>query len=86
MFSPVLLQAAAAQKKVISFEPGLTLADPLPTNHAGITRQVLTKEALKEIIKNYIEGQMSSPLIDIRSLWPAGATSRVLSIVEELVR
>src|SRR3989344_2870532 len=43
MFSPVLIQARVAGKRVISYEPCLRGTDPLATNRLGLTKKLTTE-------------------------------------------
>ena len=84
MFSPVLIQAAVAGKAVLSYEPGLVGEDPLPTNRLRLTRCAHSAEELRVALELYSFGTWSASRVDIRSLWPSGATERVVQVVDSL--
>jgi hypothetical protein len=85
MSSPVLLQASAAGKRVLSYEPGLSGNDMLVSNRVGVTRRISSKEELKEMLIAYSEGKIPLPSSDMREFWPSGATSRVVEVIKNLV-
>ena len=85
MFSPVLIQAAAAGKKVLSYEPGLIGPDPLATNRIGITRKVQNKNALYEVFTEYVAGRYASVIADVSALWPRGAVQRIIHVIDDVV-
>lgn len=81
MFSPVLMQARAAGKRAISYLPHLAQGDPLPTNRIGLTTAVYEYGELRDAL-------MHAPGEDtpsFRELFPAGATERVLGVIDELL-
>jgi hypothetical protein len=81
MLSPVLIQARAAGKSVLSYEPGLMTGDPLVSNRLGITTRVSSPAELDTAVAMYASGITSETLNDVRSVWPIGATERVLDVV-----
>ncbi len=81
-FSPVLMQAAAAGKQVLSFQPGLTGEDPLPSNRLGLTRRVTSEAELEACLQEYAAGGRPGAPGDIGNLLPKDATERVLSVLE----
>lgn len=83
MFSPVLIQAAAAGKKVLSYEPGLKGKDPLITNRNGITRRVCNDAELREALNDFALGKLQSDVVDTNKLWKRGATERIVQIIDE---
>jgi hypothetical protein len=82
--SPVLMQAAAAGKKVLSYEPNLAGKDPLVSNRVGVTPLVNRKEDLQEALMNYSQGVWSYRARSMREVWPVGATERVVEVVNRL--
>ena len=84
MCSPVLMQAAAAGKKVLSYEPDLAGEDPLVSNRVGVTVRIENEEALADALVKYVRGEWSFATRSLREVWPTGATERVVSIVREL--
>ena len=82
MFSPVLIQAAAAGKRVLSYEPGLKREDPLATNHLGLTKKLATERELDEALKKYAAGELSAATLNADALWPKGATERILQVID----
>jgi hypothetical protein len=87
MSSPVLMQAATAGKKVLSYEPGLAGEDPLVSNRVGVTTRIESQTALSEALAAYAGGRMlpfqTRPL---REVWPIGATERVVAVVHALAQ
>lgn len=86
MSSPVLMQAAAAGKKVLSYEPNLPGADPLVSNRAGVTTRIADKAALADALSKYARGEWPFANRPLREVWPAGATARVLQTVRALAK
>lgn len=84
IFSSVLIQAAAAGKYVISYEPGLIVEDPLATNRLGITKKVAAKADLEEVLKDYAANGPTPTMPDMGMLWPKGATERVAQIMNNM--
>lgn len=84
MFSPVLLQALAAGKPVISYEPGLTGVDPFPTNRLGLTKRLDSEPELAEALRNYAEGKLKSVPVDLSAFWPSGAAESIADYCEKL--
>jgi hypothetical protein len=84
MFSPVLIQAAAAGKRVLSYEPGLKGEDPLATNSLGLTRKVTTETELRESLNAYVAGELPATTVDTDKLWPRGATERIVQIIDRM--
>lgn len=85
MFSPVLIQAAAAGKRVVSYEPGLIGSDPLATNRMGLTRKLSSEDELRDALAVYARGEWRSAQLDPSALWPKGAAERILQIVDTLI-
>ena len=83
--SPVLMQAAAADKKVLSYEPGIVGEDPLVSNRVGVTTRVETVKALVDAFSAYSRGEWPFVTRHLRDVWPAGATERVVEAVRSLV-
>src|SRR5262249_51608640 len=83
--SPVLLQAAAAGKKVLSYEPELTGDDPLVSNRVSVTTRIDSKEQLAKSLEAYVRGQWSFETRSMRDIWPMGATERVVQVIHDLV-
>lgn len=86
IFSPVLMEAAAAGKKVLSYELGLVGKDSLVSNRVGVTTLVETKEALANALVAYARGEWPFTVRPLREVWPEGATERVLQEVHALAR
>ena len=84
MFSPVLIQAAAAGKPVLSYQPGGT-RDPLPTNRLGLTRKASGREQLREALAEYAAGTYQSAPVRVGDLWPKGATERIVNVIDRLI-
>lgn len=85
MFSPVLIQAAAAGKAVISYEPHLEGADPLPTNRLGLTHCAYNEESLSALLHLYEKGKLEASRLDIHSIWPPGALDRILAVMDTML-
>lgn len=85
MSSPVLMQAAAADKKVLSYEPRLIGKDPLVSNRVGVTTRIENKEELAKALTAYSRGEWPFTVRPLREVWPAGATERVLGAVHALI-
>ncbi len=85
MSSPVLMQAAAAGKKVVSYEPVLTGQDPLVSNRFGVTTRIETKEMLASAFSAYTRGEWPFVTRPLRGVWPTGATERVVRAVHTLI-
>lgn len=83
--SPVLMQAAAAGKKVLSYEPDLAGPDPLVSNRVGVTTRIDSKEALQSALASYAKGEWPFKVRPLREVWPAGATERVVGAVLALM-
>lgn len=84
--SPVLMQATAAGKKVLSYEPNLAGADPLVSNRVGVTTRIENKEELAKALVAYTDGEWPFTVRPLREVWPTGATERVVEQVLALVR
>lgn len=82
--SPVLMQAAAAGKRVLSYEPELIGADPLVSNRVGVTIRIPTKEALVAALARYAKGEWPFVGRPLREVWPVGSTERVVGEVHAL--
>ena len=85
MVSPTLIQAAAAGKRVVSYEPGLVGADSLVSNPCGVTRRLLTAAELAAELGDYAAGKPAPAAEDFRKFWPSGATERVVEEVLALI-
>ncbi len=85
MFSPVLIQARAAGKYVLSYEPGITGGDPLATNRLGLTTKLSTEDELQSALAIYAAGQRPPTALDISTIWPRGAAERILQVIDSLV-
>lgn len=83
--SPVLMQAAAADKKVLSYEPYLIGKDPLVSNRARVTTRIENKEMLADTLSAYARGEWPFTTRPLREIWSAGATERVVAVVHSLV-
>ena len=83
MFSPVLMQAALAGKPAISYQSGQIEEDPLPTNALGITKRVESNSELIRWIQSYERGEILPK--SAVGLFPAGATERVVEVIDELL-
>lgn len=84
MFSTTLLQAAAAGKRIVSYQPGMLLHDPLITNRLGITRKVATEEELAQAFIEYADGMLPRVETPLKMFGPPGAVGRVIAILDEL--
>ena len=82
--SPTIMQATAAGKKALSYEPKLAGKDPLVSNRVGVTTRIVNKEALKDAFMQYGRGTWPFKNRPMREVWPAGATERVVEVVREL--
>jgi hypothetical protein len=85
MISPTLIQAAAAGKRVVSYEPGLVGADSLVSNRCGVTRRLDTPAGLAAELGDYAAGKPAPAAEDFRKFWPSGATERVVEEVLALI-
>ena len=85
MFSPVLIQAAAAGKKVLSYQPGLTKTDPLITNRIGVTRKTNDENGLEKALDEYVQEVYRTTDINVEKIWPRGATERILQVIDNLL-
>ncbi len=85
MFSPVLMQSALAGKPTISYQPDRTGDDPLPTNALGITIAPKDKTELADLLAAYVNGTFPHPASRIETLWPKGATARVVGVIDGLL-
>lgn len=83
--SPVLIQAVAAGKRVLSYEPELTDKDSLVSNRAGVTTRIETREALADALSAYTRGEWPFTERPLRDVWSAGATERVVEAVHALL-
>jgi len=86
MNSVVLLQAVAAGKPVLSYEPGLKGPDPLVSNRLGVTRSVHSSAELADALERYASGTLPVPERSMRDVWPPGATERVVEAALSLIR
>ena len=84
MFSPVLLQAAVAGKNVLSYQPGLTGKDPLPTNALGITKRAGSEEELRTFLTAYERGENLGIARGIQDFLAKDATERVIAVIDAL--
>lgn len=85
MFSPVLMQAAFAGKPTVSFQPGSTGDDPLPTNALGLTQLAKNEEELRSLIQKYQERTFPQSKQTADNLWPKDATERVVAVIDSLL-
>ncbi|PIR83416.1 hypothetical protein COU19_00445 [Candidatus Kaiserbacteria bacterium CG10_big_fil_rev_8_21_14_0_10_56_12] len=83
--SQVLLQAAAADKKVLCYEPVLEGPDELVSNRIGVTTRIESPEELRAALHQYAEGKWPYQTKPVHEVWPAGATERVIVVLDELV-
>ncbi len=81
MVSPTLIQAAAAGKRVVSYEPGLTGPDTLVSNRFGVTRRLNSAAELAYELHEYAAGKIAPKTEDFRNFWPLGSTERVVAAV-----
>lgn len=79
--TPVLMQAAAAGKKVLSYEPILTGPDELVSNRVGVTIRITSPQELAHVLTGYAAGKWPYTTRPMREVWPAGATGRVVEQV-----
>lgn len=86
MFSPVLMQSALAGKPAISYQPERIGEDPLPTNALGITKAAKSETELINLLAAYTNGKFPPPASDIETLWPKGATLRVIAVIDRLTK
>lgn len=82
MCSSVLLQAAIAQKKVISYQPNLIGKDPLVSNRYGWTHGIYKKGELKDAIEKYFLDTLQPSAISFSS----NATKNVLHVIDEFIK
>ena len=83
-FSQVLIQARAAGKSVISFQPDAQAPDPLPTNRLGLTAKASTVGELRGLLDRYAGGEPVAAQIDIEKLWPKGAADSIMKVIDLL--
>lgn len=86
MFSPVLMQAAAAGKQALSYQPGRIGEDLLPTNVLGITSHAETFADLQALLISFAAGARHNAASAFRHLFASGATARVLRVIDEISR
>ena len=86
MATPVLMQAAAAGKKVLCYEPVPNEPDEMVSNRVGVTTRIGSPEELAKALKEYAVGKWPYTNRPMREVWPAGATERVVEEVLALVR
>ncbi len=84
--TPVLMQAAAAGKKSLCYEPALAGPDTLVSNRAGVTVRIDSPQALQSALAAYAAGEWPFKTRPMREVWPVGATGRVVDIVQSLVK
>lgn len=84
MFSPVLIQAVAVGKRVVSYQPGRMGEDPLITNRLGITKRIENPRDLKRELKNYFAHPSTSISINRDPLHASGATKNVVDQVMDV--
>lgn len=80
-----LMQAAAAGKKVLSYEPILNGPDEMVSNRIGVTIRIKSLHELTKAFKKYAERKWSYRTRPLREVWPAGATERVVKTIIALV-
>jgi hypothetical protein len=87
MSSILLMEAALLRRPVVSFQPGLRMADTLPSNAMGWSRAVYDSAELSGVL----EAEMFDPQTqDERERrlaaieLPSGATGRVITLLEGL--
>ena len=84
MNSNLLLEACLLGKSVVSYQPGLLRADPLPSNRLGWSRSVTTRDALAPALAEEIfdDSRRQSRKELLRSLpRPTGAAERVMRLL-----
>ncbi|MFZ3043661.1 MAG: hypothetical protein WA058_00945 [Minisyncoccia bacterium] len=86
MFSPVLFQAVLAGKSVVSYEPGLAVHDPLPSNRSGGTVLATTQEELTKALSAYANGATLGNPTAVRALFRKGSVEAILSQINRLVQ
>ena len=84
MVSPVAMQAAAAGKKVLCYEPETVGNDPLVSNRVGVTTRIGDTGALADAFSAYARGEWPFTTRPLREVWPAGATERVVAVAHAL--
>lgn len=84
MATPVLMQAVAAGKKALSYEPVLHGDDDMVSNRVGVTTLIRSQEELAQALNAYATGNWSYPTRPLREVWPAGATERIVAVVRSL--
>lgn len=85
-FSQVLIQAVAAGKAVISFQPNAKGSDPLPTNRVGITKKASTVTELRDLLSQYRAGTFPTMAVDLEKLWPKGAAGRIVAVIDSFIK
>ncbi len=91
--SMVLLQAAVAGKKVVSYQPGLQGKDPLVTNDYNLSKRVTNRDDLRAPLAGYVA---NTPQWQLGEVTAAGkkflndiknkqATGNVLRLVDSIV-
>lgn len=88
MSSAVLLEAVYLSKSVVSIQPNLCLADPLPCNRMGLSRGIfLEKDLIKEL--SIIITAKSNSVVDInefQDFFPDGnASHRILNHIYQVM-
>lgn len=83
MFSPVLIQAAIAGKRVIRFQPGM-LQDAMPASLGSSFAHAEDTQELTRLLTAYADGSLTLP--EIAPQWQkSGATARVIEQVRKLL-
>lgn len=83
--SLVLMQAAAAGKKVLSYEPVLNGPDEMVSNRIGVTVCIKSSHELTRAFKGYAEEKWLYRTRPFHKVWPMDATKRVVEAIIALV-
>ena len=83
--TPVLMQAAAAGKKALCYEPVIIGNDQMVSNRAGVTVRIDSPQALKAALHGYAAGEWPYQTRPLREVWPQGATLRVVAELDRLI-
>jgi hypothetical protein len=88
MNSITLLEACLLGRIVLSVQPGLRLPDPLPSNRTGSSRAVYEAAHLAPTIESLLFDPAARAAQAVRAAQipiPAGATKRVIRLLDELL-
>lgn len=84
MNSVILLQAALAGKRVISYQPNLRAKDILISNGLGLSKLATSKNQLKKLIAQYATGKMRLKE-KTKNILIKNATKNVLNFIDKIL-